>query len=208
MKKNYLTMVLFLLISLTGCTKYEEDISYETDLYGTYSYKIEGTNILYSSNETYILNDDDTYYWTYKEVNNDEITKDYTDEGKILSIDKLSDEITIITLDKENIEFSNWESTYEILYKYKNMLGTLENVEIPDGETFELHLSNIWFDEEGQYHICTNKENCICGESLPKYIRKDNIIYLKAVEKGEIDYYIFGYITDNGFFYPQLYKEE
>ena len=55
--KNKLSVTIILLtimiMSLTGCSKYEEDNSYTTDLYGSYSEYVEASNASYSRNENY-----------------------------------------------------------------------------------------------------------------------------------------------------------
>lgn len=145
---------------------------------------------------------------TKYEVIDGKTTKNMDKSGKLLSIKKMSDMMEI-TLDQEVIEFSTQENSYEIIYKYKNIIGTFEEVQIPDGKTFELHLQNVWFDEDGQYHTCTDTDTCECNATLPQYIRKDNIIYFQSMDEAHKNTYTIGYyITDNGLFYPELYKEE
>lgn len=210
MKKKML-MLTFLLLSIfviTGCSKYEKDNSYDVDLYGSYTKNIVATNTSYTLNELYTFNKDDTYEYKINEVIDGKTTKNMDKSGKLLSIKKMSDMMEI-TLDQEVIEFSTQENSNEIIYKYKNMIGTFEEVQIPDGKTFELHLQNVWFDEDGQYHTCTDTDICECNATLPQYIRKDNIIYFQSMDEAHKNTYsICYYIVDKGLFYPELYKQE
>ena len=212
--------IIFLVISictiftLAGCSQYEKDLSYDTDLYGTYSKNIEGyaessENISWINDEKYILNKDNTYEYSIYEVLNDETTKDLNESGKIISVEKISNSISKITLDQEFKEWSTGETSNKIIYKYKNILGYVSEAEIPNGETFELRLSDyVWFDEEGQYHLC-NGENCQCSGSYPKYVRKNNIIYLQSIDEEHSNCYTIGsYIVDGYLFSPELYKAE
>lgn len=104
---------------------------------------------------------------------------------------------------------STGETANQTIYKYRNILGSFCEIEVPTGKTFELQLSDYtWFDEEGQYHLC-NGDNCECDTSSPKYIRKDNIIYFQLmVEEYKNCYTIGMYIVDGGIFFPDLYKDK
>lgn len=51
MKKCKVFVILLLITTLTGCSKYEKDESYTTDIYGTYSDYVEASNISYSRND-------------------------------------------------------------------------------------------------------------------------------------------------------------
>ena len=70
--KNKLSVTIILLtimiMSLTGCSKYEKDNSYTTDLYGSYSEYVEASNASYSRNENYTFNSDNTYNHIYKDI--------------------------------------------------------------------------------------------------------------------------------------------
>ncbi len=220
-KFNVLMILLaIIIISLTGCSKYEKDESYTTDIYGSYKKNIEAfvsddanqitedTKYSYYLSEKYELNADDTYLYTVKEIIYNDTTKDNFDDGKILSIEEISSDITQIIIDREITEWATGETSNDIIYKYKNMLGDFYETEVPKGKTFELHLNDYaWFDEEGQYHLC-NGDNCECDTSSPKYIRKDNIIYFQSMDEEHKNCYTIGmYIVNNGIFFPELYKE-
>lgn len=147
-------------ISLTGCSKYEKDKSYDTDLYGTYSDYWEAINVSFSQNESYIFNTDNTYNYIYKEIIDGNINNDTDKNGKILSIEEISNDVTQITLDYEIIDGSTGEESNKTIYKYRNMLGSFFKVKIPNGKTFKLQLSEYnWFGKDGQYHFC-NGDNC------------------------------------------------
>lgn len=211
MKNKFSITVTFLavmIISLTGCSKYEKDESYSTDLYGSYSEYIETSNVFYSQNESYTFNIDNTYNHTYKEIIDGTTNTDYEVDGRILSIEEISSDITQITLDQKITEWSTGETSNQTIYKYKNMLGVFCEIEVPKGKNFELHLNDYtWLDEEGQYHIC-NGDNCECDTSSPKYIRKDNVIYFQSMDEEHKNCYTIGmYIVENGIFIPELYKE-
>lgn len=220
-KFSIITLLAIITISLTGCTKYEKDESYDTDLYGSYSKNIEAyvsENVYDIDNETkysyylcekYQFNTDDTYQYTVKETIYDDTVKDNSDDGNILSIEEISDDITKITLDQEITEWSTGEKSNQIIYKYKNMLGSIVEIEVPKSKTFELYLdSGVWFDEEGQYHTCIDSDSCNCSEINPHYIRKSNIIYFQSMDDEHSNCYTIGcYILDNGLFCPSLYKE-
>ncbi len=196
------------MFTLTSCSKYEKDSSYDTDLYGDYSSNIEATNISYSLKESYTFNTDNTYNHVYKEIINNIITNDIDKDGKILSIEEISEDISKITLDQEVVEWSTQESSNDTIYKYKNMIGDFCEIEVPDGRTFELHLDGVWYDEDGQYHICTDVNTCNCDETCPQYIRKDDIVYLQSIDEEHKNCYtISAYITDGGLFFPKLNKE-
>ena len=211
MKNKLSIMIVFLVIvtiSLTGCSKYEKDESYSTDLYGYYSENVEASNISYSRNESYTFNTDNTYSYNYKEIIDETINNDFSINGKILSIEEISNDITRIALDQEIAGLSTGENSNKTIYKYRNILGIFYEIEVPKGKTFELHLNDYaWFDEEGQYHLC-NDDNCECDTSSPKYIRKDNIIYFQSMDEEHKYFYTIGmYIVQNGIFVPTLYKE-
>ena len=216
-KTSTIVFLTILAISLTGCSKYEKDESYSTDLYGTYSQNVETlisddvndeTKYSYYLYEKYEFNDNNTYQYTVKEIIYDDITKDNSDIGKILSTEEISDDITKITLGQEITGWSTNETSNKTIYKYKNMLGSFYEIEVPKGKTFELRLNDYaWFDEEGQYHLCNN-DNCECDTSSPKYVRKDNIIYFQSMDEEHKDCYTIGmYIVENGIFIPKLNKE-
>lgn len=233
MKNKFSIIIVFLAIitmSLTGCSKYEKDESYTTDLYGTYSKNIEAfisdnvndidkeTKYSYYLCEKYKLNTDDTYQYTVKETIYDDTTKDNSDDGKIISIEEISDDITQITLDKEITNWSTGETSNQTIYKYMNILGGFYEVEVPKGKTFSLFLKNQGstlnegnvFDEKGCYHYCTNYNNCTCDkDGFIHYKRKDNIIYFQSMDEEHKDCYSVGiYIVDDGLFFPELYKTE
>lgn len=217
MKKKML-MLISLLLSIfvvTGCSKYEKDTSYNTDLYGTYVNHIgtEGSN--YFSENKYIFNTDNTYNYISKEIQYNETTENTNETGKILLSENISDDITKITFDSDVIE-----------YKYKNMLGGLYELEIPSGKTFDLVIptpSDNWagsypnaanvFDKNGIYHSCLDITKCEDTEEnhmgvYYQYVRKNNLIYFIDPSISDMDYQILYYIVDDGLFYPELYKQE
>lgn len=208
-KFSIITLLAIITISLTGCSKYEKDESYDTDLYGSYSDYWEASNISYSQNESYTFNTDNTYNYIYKEITDGNINNDIDKDGKILSIEEISNDITQITLDQKIISWSTGETSNETVYKYKNILGQFFKIEVPKGKTFKLQLSEYaWFDEEGQYHLC-NGDNSQCSSLCPKYIRKDNIIYFQSMDAEHSNCYtIRYYIVEDGLFAPNLYKVE
>lgn len=115
------------IIYRTGCSKYEKDKSYDTDLYGSYSEYVEASNVSYLRNESYTFNTDNTYNHIYKEVMNGKINNDINENGKILLIEEISNDITKIILDQELAEWSTGETSNQIIYKYNNMLGEILN---------------------------------------------------------------------------------
>lgn len=210
--KNKISITIILLaimiISLTGCSKYEKDESYTTDLYGSYSEYVESSNVSYSRSESYTFNTDDTYNYVYKEIIDGTPNNEANINGKILSVEEISNDITQITLDQKITNWSTGETSNKTIYKYENILGSFYEIEVPKGKTFELHLNDYaWLDEEGQYHLC-NGDNCECDTSSPKYVRKDNIIYFQSMDEKHKDSYTIGmYIVEDGIFTPELYKE-
>lgn len=217
--KNKFSVTIILLvvtiISLTSCSKYEKDKSYSTDLYGSYSNQIGTAGTNYFSESKYIFNTDDTYNYMSKEIQYNEITEDINSEGKILLIEEITNDITKIILENDNI-----------LYKYKNMLGALYEIEVPTGKTFDLIIptpSNNWtgsypnaaylFDKNGILHSCLDTTNCNDTEEnhmgiYYKYIRKNDIIYFIDPSVKDMNYQILYYVVDNGLFYPELYRTE
>lgn len=208
-KFSIIILLAIITISLTGCSKYEKDKSYNTDLYGSYSEYVEASNVSYSRNESYTFDADNSYNYVYKEVMDGNINSDINENGKILSTEEISNDITQITLDQEITDWSTGETSNKTIYKYKNMLGQFSKTKVPNSKTFKLQLSEyIWFDEEGQYHLC-NGDNCQCSESSPKYIRKDNIIYFQSMDDEHSNCYTIGYyIVEDGLFAPNLYMIE
>lgn len=214
MKNKYKVIVIFLLITtLTGCSKYEKDTSYTTDLYGTYSSKIGEQNSSYFLERTYTINSDNTFNSTYIETVNSETINNTDKNGKIVSIENISDDITKITFEDNNI-----------IYKYKNMLGELYITKVPSGNKFDLIIptpSENWtgsypnaayvFDKNGFYHSCLDTAKCNDTEKdhmgvYYKYIRKNNLIYFIDPSVENMNYQILYYIVDDGVFFPELYK--
>lgn len=210
MKSKFIILLSFMLtITLTGCNKYEKDISSNTDLYGSYSKITESTNVSYSNNISYTFNENNEYSYSRKEIIEGTTTQDVNKNGKILSIEEISDDITKITLDQKVVEFGSDEAYNESVYKYKNMLGNFYECTIPEGKTFDLKSGDLtfWFDKEGQYHLCTDTAKCDCITNCPQYIRKDDIIYFQSMSKEYKNTYSIGaYIVDQGIFFPKLYK--
>lgn len=201
--------------SLTGCTKYEKDTTFNTDLNGTYTWSLGSEDIKYSEMAIYNF-DNEAYTYGYHKENNDDIT-DSSSEGKVLSTEKISNDIDKIVLqDNDN------ENT---MYRYKNMLGQFYSAEIPKGKTFDLIINTpsdsmfgtypneaIVFDKDGNVHTCLDYKNCTDKEDAHlgiyyKYIRKNDIIYF--LNDTENNYYqILYYVTDTGLFVPGFTKEK
>lgn len=217
-KFSIITLLAIITISLTGCSKYEKDESYNTDLYGSYSDYWEASNISYSQNESYTFNTDNTYNYIYKEITDGNINNDIDKDGKILSIEEISNDITQITLDQKIISWSTGETSNETVYKYENMIGNFYEIEVPKGKTFNLLYKNEYstlnegnvFNEDGFYHYCINYDNCDCDKNnFGKYVRKDNIIYFQSMDDEHSNCYtIRYYIVEDGLFAPNLYKVE
>lgn len=225
MKKIILIVLLLSMFAIAGCSKYEKDDSYDTNLYGSYLKCIEDMNNSYSLNNNYTFNEDSTYNHKCKEIINGTKNTDSDTNGKILSIEQISDDITQITLDEEITELSTDNISNKIIYKYKNMLGGLFKLEIPSGKTFDLIIptpSDNWagsypnaaniFNKNGIYHSCLDTTNCNDTEEnhmgvYYEYVRKNNVIYFIDPRIDDMDYQILYYITDNGLFFPELYKE-
>ena len=146
------------------------------------------------------------------------VTNDSSVNGKILSTEEISNDITQIVLDQEITDGSTGETSNKTIYKYKNILGQFFKIEVPKGKTFNLFLKNEYstlnegnvFNEDGFYHYCINYENCDCDKNnFGKYVRKDNIIYFQSMDEERKDCYIIGYyIVKDGLFTPELYKVE
>lgn len=172
MKKNLLViMILCMALSVTGCAKYEKDRSYnDTEIYGNYGKRT--------------INEDNTYTMGDR-------------SGNILSVNKLTDDIT-------EIEWRyNDEDSSLTIDKYKNMLGIFCRCEVPSGRRFYLKPdTGSWYAKDGQHHLCFGNDDCDCVSYAPKYRRKGDIIYLER----EDSYEILAYIVDEGLFYPTEYK--
>lgn len=196
-KSIKLLLLLILIATLTGCNRYEKDISQNADLYGSYCKNVVATNIKYSMTEVCTLDSNNTYTYSIKEIINSKTTKDNTLSGDIIT-EEVSADITKI------IGIHNNET-----YKYKNMLGKFYECVVPAGKTFNLQSNNLsfWFDEEGQYHLCVDISKCECSTNCPQYVRKDSIIYFQSLgEEFKNTYAIGAYIVDQGLFFPELYK--
>lgn len=213
-KFSIIILLAIITISLTDCSKYEKDKSYDTDLYGTYTQSIGTENSNYFSEQKFIFNEDNTYDLYLKEIQNNEV-KDNHSKGKILSNETICENIIKISLDDNNI-----------LYKYKNMLGTFYKVKIPSDNKFDLVIptpsdnwtgsypnSAIVFDKSGVCHSCLDITNCHDTEEehmgiYYKYIYKNDIIYFVDPSVDNMDWQILYYITDDGLFSPLLDKVE
>lgn len=170
---------------------------------------VEASNISYTRIESYTFNTDNTYNYIYKEVMDGNVNSSIEENGRILSTEEVSNDITQNILDQEIEGWSTGENTNETIYKYNNILGQFLKIDVPSGKTFNLQLSEYsWFDKKGQYHLC-NGENCQCSESSSKYVRKDNIIYFQSMDEEHKDCYTIAYyIVNGGLFAPKLYKVE
>lgn len=225
-KFSIITLLAIITISLTGCSKYEKDKSYDTDLYGTYSHSIGSAEDSYLQNRSYTFNSDNTYKYIYKEIIGEETKEDAKNDGKILSTEEISNDITKITLDQEITEWSTGETSHQIIYKYNNMLGEIIFEKIPTKKTFDLIINTprenwtgsypneaIVFDKNGFYHDCLDITNCNDTEEnhvgiYYKYVRKNDLIYFIDPSVKDKDYQILYYIVDDGLFFPELYKVE
>lgn len=231
MKNKFSIIILLAIITifLTGCSKYEKDKSYDTDLYGSYLENIEASNISYTRNESYTFNTDNSYNHTYKEVMDGNVNSDIDENGKILSTEEMSNDITQIVLDQEITDGSTGETSNLVMYKYKNMIGhsnSFIKTEIPNGKTFDLIIptpSENWtgsypnaanvFDKNGFYHSCLDITNCNDTEDnhvglYYKYVCKNNIIYFIDPSVEGMNWQILYYIVEDGLFAPELYKVE
>ncbi len=209
--KMVVFLVLLIIVITTGCSRYEKDCSTETDLYGSYSKTTEATNVSYSNSTNYTLYESNEYNYSRKEVIKETVIQDINKNGKILSIEEISDDIIKIILDQKVLELGSEETYNESIYKYKNMLGNLYEITIPGGKTFSLKSDDLafWFDEEGQYHLCLDVSECDCKVSCPQYVRKGDIIYFQSMDEEHKNTYTIGaFIVDNGLFFPELYKME
>ena len=187
---------------LTGCTSYEKDSSYKTELSGTYVQSIGNKDIGYLQKDTITINNDNTYTETLYELNGDK-EKENTSNGELNDINEITSNITSFSI-----------SANRLLSKYKNMLGYYYDVEIPKGSTFDLYLHNDGsnldegqvFDKTGNYHYCIHHDNCTDDSSqFIKYKRKGDIIYTQSKDN---NWHILYYIVDNGLFSKSYIKEK
>ena len=205
-KQKLLGIFLIGTILLCGCAQMEKDASYDTDLYGTYSWTISAPEISFESKSTYKINEDGTYENSAYKKSEGQITEK-NENGKITETESINSEITKIVLeDKSYID--------TIFYKYKNMLGEFYNIEVPQNSKFKLFLKNpnsdlnegIVFDDDGRYHYCTNYDNCNDDKNnFIKYKKNGNYIYQLDPNK---KWKIFLYIAEDGLFSPEYTKEK
>ena len=105
-------------VSLTGCSKYEKDESYDTDLYGSYSKNMDITFIQsrififekkikrfsfwyfnfkkLSKNILIFIYGFIWFQYNIKEIIEDNVTKDSSVNGKILSTEEISNDLYMI----------------------------------------------------------------------------------------------------------------
>ena len=217
-KKHRIALIATMTIAmccLTGCTKYEKDTTFSTDLNGTYTWVVGSEEIKYLEKATYTFDNED-YTYEYHKENNDDVT-DNSSEGKVLSTEKINKDI-----DKIVLQDNNNEST---IYRYKNMLGQFYSSDIPKGKTFDLIINTptdsmfdtypneaIVFDKDGNVHTCLDYTNCTDTEDdhlgiYYKYVQKNDKIYF--LSDAENNYYqILYYVTDDGLFVPSFTKEK
>ena len=203
---------LFILFSLTvlclsGCSKTEKDNLFDTDLYGAYSDNLNASNMNYVKEESYTLNKDNLYEHIVYEKYNDNILRDSKVDDKINNIYEINNDITEIVLNNGN--------SFEItLYKYKNMLGRFYEADVPSGKTFDLFLKSedsdvnegLAFNKDGQYHYCTNYDNCTDDSStFTKYKHKGDYIYQTDSDG---NWTILLYVVDDGLFGKEYTKTE
>ena len=208
MKKQKLFILFSLaVLCLSGCSKTEKDNSFDTDLYGAYSDNLNASNMDYVKEESYTLNKDNLYEHIVYEKYNDNILRDSKVEDKINNIYETNNDITEIVLNNGN--------SFEItLYKYKNMLGRFYETDVPSGKTFDLFLKSknsdinegLVFNKDGQYHYCTNYDNCTDdSNTFTKYKHKGDYIY-QADSDG--NWTILLYVVDDGLFAKEYTKTE
>lgn len=210
-----MTTIVIVMCSLTGCTKYEKDTTFNTDLSGTYTWTVGSEEIKYLERATYTF-DNDEYIYEYCKENNGNVT-DNLSEGKVSSTEKVSKDVDEIIL-----QGNDNEST---IYRYKNMLGQYYSADIPKGKNFDLIINTpsdsmfgtypneaIVFDKDGNVHTCLDYTNCTDTEDdhlgiYYKYVQKNDKIYF--LSNTENNYYqILYYITDGGLFVPNFIKEK
>lgn len=206
MKKIIFCLIFICLI--TGCSKTEQDSSFQTEINGTYTNNINASNTEYVKNEKYILKENSNkYVHIVYEKSDGKIINDYTNQDEINTIDKINDDVF-------KIELNNGSSFEIVLYKYKNMLGNFYKTEIPTRKTFNLLLQNdesdinegLAFNKKGYYHYCTDYDNCTDdSKTFTKYKRKGNYIY-QADAKG--NWTILLYIVKDGLFSKVYTKEK
>lgn len=210
MVKHKILFVLSIsMLLLSGCSKTEKDISYDTDLYGTYKDSVTGYDdsgkAVWVKDNTYTLKDDNTYLFNCNETVNGENRKN-ENEGKVISIDVINDDISKIEL--ESI------GSYVTIYKYRNMLGYFLQTDVPKSKTFDLFIKNDEstlneghvFNKDGLYHYCSNYDNCTDDSNyFIKYKNKDNCIY-QADTNG--NWTILFYVVEDGIFIKEYTKEQ
>lgn len=219
MKKQKLFILFSLaVLCLSGCSKTEKDNTFDTDLYGTYedvfvSYDDNG-DIIWKRNNNYTLNNNNTYTFNCDETLLGEIKKDTTN-GKILNIENVNNDIQNIIINKTSTSFFNNVTKNVHFYKYKNMLGRFYKTDVPNDKTFDLFLKNedssinegLTFNKDGQYHYCTNYDNCTDDSStFTKYKHKGNYIYQADSDDG--NWSIFLYVVEDGLFAKEYIKSD
>ena len=215
MKKQKLFIVASIgLLLLSGCSKTEKDISFDTEMYGTYSENINASNMDYQRIVAHTFNKDNSYVGTYFEKSDNKILKDSKTEAKIINVENINGDIQSITTDEKISYFSGKDSQNKKFYKYKNMLGEFYQAEIPKQKQFDLFLQNkyssitggLLFNKDGLYHYCTNYDNCTDdSNTFIKYKYKDNHIY-QADSQG--NWIILAYIVEDGVFIGEYTKDK
>lgn len=205
MKKIIFCLIFICLI--TGCSKTEQDSSFQTEIDGTYTNNINASNTEYVKNEKYILKENNNKYeYTIYETNDGKIINNFTQKDEINTIDKINNDVF-------RIELNNGSSFEIVLYKYKNMLGRFYKTKVPNNKTFDLLLQNdesdinegLVFNKKGYYHYCTDYDNCTDdSKTFTKYKRKGNYIY-EADSEG--NWTILLYIVKDGLF-SRVYTKE
>ncbi|MDD5872200.1 MAG: hypothetical protein PUD90_01870 [Clostridia bacterium] len=210
---------LFILFSLTvlclsGCSKTEKDNSFDTDLYGTYSNNIKASNVDYTLKVSHTFDKDDNYIGKYYEKSDGKVLKNSQYNAKIINIENINNDIKKITTDEKKTYLSGKTTLSTDFYKYKNMLGRFYKTDVPDNKTFDLFLKNeesdvnegLVFNKDGQYHYCTNYDNCTDDSStFTKYKHKGDYIY-QADSDG--NWTILLYVVEDGLFGEEYTKSE
>ena len=107
-KQKLLGVFLISTIILCGCAQMEKDTSYDTDLYGTYSWTISAPEISFESKSTYKINEDNTY-----EIISSDNTWEVTSSTPVLMADFYDGETYDANLEFDKLNYH--KASYEKL---------------------------------------------------------------------------------------------